>query len=109
PVFIRMSLTMTSGRRVAIFSMADSPLCAYCASKPSCVKTSHSSSQVTRSSSTTVMRGRSSAMTDLGWRGGIREADLQPERSAAGRGGGRLDRTAVVVHDVARDRQAEAA
>src|SRR5258708_22128620 len=62
---MRMSLTITSGGPAAIASSADSALCAKATANPSWLKTSQSSSHVTRSSSTTVIRAPLRAMRHL--------------------------------------------
>src|ERR1043165_2121173 len=56
-VFMRMSLSSKSGRWRATSTSASSPLFANVASKPSRVKTSHSNSHVTASSSTVRICG----------------------------------------------------
>src|SRR5258708_2506304 len=103
PPFMRMSLTMTSGRTAAIASSADSPLCANATAKPSWLNTSQSSSQVTRSSSTTVMRGRSRAMGDL------HQGQAQAEPRAGGRGRVDVNGASLLRQDLAGDGEAEAA
>src|SRR5258708_13179239 len=100
---MRMSLTMTSGRTAAIASSADSPLCANATAKPSWLNTSQSSSQVTRSSSTTVMRGRSRAMGDL------HQGQAQAEPRAGGRGRVDVNGASLLRQDLAGDGEAEAA
>src|SRR5258708_7074463 len=99
---MRMSLTITSGGPAAIASSADSALCAKATANPSWLKTSHSSSHVTRSSSTTVIRARLRAMGHPGQR------NAQAEPRAAGRGGIDVDRAPVLGQDLARDRETEA-
>src|SRR5947208_15836405 len=96
-----MSLTTTSGRTVAIDCSADSPLCANATPKPSWLNTSQSNSHVTRSSSTTVMRGLD-LMRDLG------PGHAQHEPCAAGRILD-VDRASLLGQDFARDRKSQTA
>src|SRR5947208_16198872 len=96
-----MSLTTTSGRTAAIDCSADSPLCAKATPKPSWLNTSHSNSHVTRSSSTTVMRGLD-LMCDL------RPRHPQNEPRAGGRVPS-LDGASLLRENLAGDREAQAA
>src|SRR5690242_4668671 len=112
--FMRMSLSSKSGRWRATSTSASSPLFANVASKPSRVKTSHSNSHVTASSSTVRIWG---ILCDI-------ETHLVELRNRKQRRGRRqhqpklrapldvrhtLDLAAVLDDDLARNRQAQTA
>src|ERR1051325_9554170 len=113
-VFIRMSLSNRSGLCRATSTSASSPLFANVASKPSRVKTSHSNSHVTASSSTVRIWG---TLCDI-------ETHLVELRNRKQRRGRRqyqaklrapidvrhtLDLAAMLDDDLTRDRQTQTA
>src|SRR2546421_96324 len=106
-----MSLMSTSGDSSASASRAASPLCAKRAANPSPANTSHSSSHVTRSSSTIMIRGCSDDIAD----DLLLRRDLRTHRQNQAKGrtlrlpGDELDLPAVRDGDLARDGKPEAA
>src|ERR1051325_11415489 len=107
---MRMSLTSTSGGSPASDESAASPLCAKRALKPSPANTSQSSSHVTGSSSTIMMRGDSCGIAhDLRCQRFHADGQCEAERRARTSVADRLDLSAVCEGDLARDGEAEAA
>src|SRR5258708_14687750 len=99
---MRMSLAITSGGPAAIASSADSALCAKATANPSWLKTSQSSSHVTRSSSTTVIRARLRAMRHL------RQRDPQAEPRSTRRGRIDIDRAPLLGQNLTGDGETKA-
>src|SRR5262245_48910987 len=107
-----MSLSRRSVGATAKCARASSPLCLKVATKPSCVNTSHNSSQVTASSSTTRIWGglRGTGVHLLITGAGERFRHRQGEREdGAGRTGDQFNMSVVFRDDVARDDQSQAA
>src|SRR5438552_12804780 len=105
-----MSLTSTSGNSTASEAMAASPLCTSRDAKPSAAKTSHSRSQVTGSSSTTISRGGSCDIDYLlGQRLGSDNRQCQTEDHAGPTIGYYFDFPPMFIGDFASNGQTQTA